>query len=531
MKNDIISIIARYNNLDEKSKISAMETLTKDPESIIFAYKSFDAALVRGAIDKSISLSTLICALIKKKAQKESLEAYLNANSNSSLIKALSSSSPKLRKNAARIMGALKDKKYASMLALTLEKETQLIIRPFIISALGSIGEENSIKILRALYDSKNKVTTDKHELEELNALKDALLKNETIPPLTFLGLKSKREIVLRTMPGFAFELKDQLKELGEDAKTTSQNDQDVILFSDDIQKLYSLRTFSDMYFIVGRKIPFTGKAVLSVLEKFDIVSFLKETHGNDLEKMYYRIEIPGTKITQKQRSEYIHDITSNINKLPLLQDNPYNYQFEILIEPFSRSCDVYINLKTIKDDRFNYRLNTLPASINPYIAAIVAQYIKKYSSKDAKVLDPFCGTGTILVERAKAAPYDSLYGVDIKQNAIDFATENAKAADILINYIHSDIQKFVSNVTFNEIISNMPFGNRVGNHKANIQIYEGFFGNINHYLSKNAFLALYTMEGTLLESVADKNGFNIIEKHKMYAGGLRPTLYILKQK
>lgn len=531
MKNDIISIIARYNNLDEKAKINAMETLTKEPESIILAYKSFDAAFVRGAIDKSLSLSTLICALIKKKAQKESLEAYLNVSSNSSLVKTLSSSSPKLRKNAARIMGALKDKKYASMLTLALEKETQLIVRPFIISALGLIGEETSIKALKALYDSKNKITTEKHELEELNALKDALLKNETLPTLSFLGLKQKKEIVLRTMPGFAFELKNQLIELGEDAKTTNQNDQDVIVFSDDILKLFSLRTFSDMYFIVGRKIPFTGKAVLSALEKYDIVSFLKETHDNDLEKMYYRIEIPGTKITQKQRSEYIQDIASNINKLPLLQDNPYNYQFEILIEPFSRSCDVYINLKTIKDDRFSYRKNSLPASINPYIAAIIAQYIRKYSSKDAKVLDPFCGTGTMLIERAKAASYESLYGVDIKQNAIDFATENTIAAGIHINYIHSDIQKYVSYVTFNEIISNMPFGNRVGNHTANVQIYQGFFDNIKHYLSKDAFLALYTMEGTLLESTADKNGFNIIEKHKMYAGGLRPTLYILKQK
>ena len=321
MKNDLIAIIARYNNLEEKEKIKAIETLSQDPESIIYAYSSFDLALMRGTIDKCISLTSIMCALVKKRIQKESLEEYMKKTSNAPLVKAISLSSPKLTKNTARIMGSLKDPVYTPLLISALSKETQQFVRPYIVQAIGAIGETNSIAVLREVYDKIDKNTTEKHKLDEIDALKHALLKNEIVAPIPFLGLQSQREIVLRTMPGYAFDLKQQLNKLGYDSKTSNQNDQDVVVTTDKAESLYDIRTFSDLYFIVARKIPLTGKAISVALDKFDIVSFLKETHGADLSKMYYRIEIPGTSITQKQRGDYIKEITSHINKLPLLEE------------------------------------------------------------------------------------------------------------------------------------------------------------------------------------------------------------------
>lgn len=528
MKKDLLTIIARYSNMNEKDQKIALDKLLQDPKSITYAYDSFDSAFIRGAIDKCISLSSLMAAMLKKKAQSDSLSAYLQETNNSSLIKALSLSSPKLRKNVARVMGALNDKTYSPLLVSALNKETQQYVRPSLVQAIGSIGEKSSIEFLEKLYDKIDKNATDKNKANEIQALSVAIMKNEKFECPTFTGLDSKKEIVLRTMPGYAFDLKDHLLKLGYEATTSNKNDQDVMIMTDKIESIFDIRTFSDLYFLVGRKIPLNGKSIYSALAKFGLISFLKQTH-TDFNKMYYRIEIPGTSITQKTRSEYIKEISLQINKMPGIHDNPYNYQFELLIEPYSRSCDIYINLKTIKDSRFDYRVNTLPASINPYIAAIVSQYIKKYAKNTSKVLDPFCGTGTMLIERAQAAPYSTLNGVDIKNKAIEFATENSDKAGLPIEYTNSDILRYKPNTKYTEVLSNMPFGNRVGTHAANIEIYEGFFKSVKNYLEADAILALYTMEGKLLETTAQKYNFEIIEKHKMYAGGLRPTLYILK--
>ena len=38
----------------------------------------------------------------------------------------------------------------------------------------------------------------------------------------------------------------------------------------------------------------------------------------------------------------------------------------------------------------------------------------KPYLKEDAAVLDPFCGVGTMLIERNKVLPARSLYGIDI---------------------------------------------------------------------------------------------------------------------
>lgn len=528
MKKELLTIIARYSNMNEKDQKIALEKLMQDPKSVTYAYDSFDAAFIRGAIDKCVSLTSLMAAMLKKKAQRDSLTAYLEETNNSSLIKALSLSSPKLRKNTARVMSALNDEAYSPLLISALKKETQQYVRPSLVQAIGSIGESNSIKLLEELYEKADKDATDKNKINEIQALSVAIMKNEKFVPPTFTGLDSKKEVVLRTMPGYAFDLKDHLIKLGYEATTSNKNDQDVMVVTDKIESLFNIRTFSDLYFLVARKIPLNGRSIYSALTEFGLIPFLKQTHA-DFNKMYYRIEIPGTSITQKTRSEYIKNISFQINKMPGIHDNPYNYQFELLIEPYSRSCDIYINLKTIKDDRFDYRVNTLPASISPYIAAIVSEYIKKYAKSTSKVLDPFCGTGTMLIERAKAAPYSNLSGVDIKNKAVEFATENSDKAGLSIEYTNSDILKYKPNMKYTEVLSNMPFGNRVGTHTANIEIYEGFFKSVKNYLEKDAILALYTMEGKLLESTAQKNNFQIIEKHKMYAGGLRPTLYILK--
>ena len=71
-----------------------------------------------------------------------------------------------------------------------------------------------------------------------------------------------------------------------------------------------------------------------------------------------------------------------------------------------------------------------MAASIAPVNAALAVELARPYLRENGQVLDPFCGVGTMLTERAKALPAHDLYGVDIYRDAIEKARRNAENAD-----------------------------------------------------------------------------------------------------
>ena len=67
----------------------------------------------------------------------------------------------------------------------------------------------------------------------------------------------------------------------------------------------------------------------------------------------------------------------------------------------------------------------------------------KDYLKENAQIIDPFCGVGTMLIERNKKVPAREIYGTDIFGEAIVYARENTELAGAKVNYIHSDFFDF----------------------------------------------------------------------------------------
>mgnify|MGYP002245200123 CR=1 FL=1 len=64
-----------------------------------------------------------------------------------------------------------------------------------------------------------------------------------------------------------------------------------------------------------------------------------------------------------------------------------------------------FLKLYTIPMQRFSYRKNVVAASIHPSLAAMLVSLAKPYLKENAQILDPFCGVGTMLIERDIAQP------------------------------------------------------------------------------------------------------------------------------
>ena len=136
----------------------------------------------------------------------------------------------------------------------------------------------------------------------------------------------------------------------------------------------------------------------------------------------------------------FVKKLSGQIEKLSgrKLINSTTNYEVELrLIENKEGNCNMRVKLFTLRDERFSYRREVISMSIRPVNAALTVALAKEYMKKDAQVLDPFCGVGTMLIERHKAVPANTSYGLDILEEAVDKAKINTEAAHQVIHYIN----------------------------------------------------------------------------------------------
>ena len=98
--------------------------------------------------------------------------------------------------------------------------------------------------------------------------------------------------------------------------------------------------------------------------------------------------------------------------------------------------------------------------------------------------------------------------------------------------FICNDIMRFESKRPYDELICNLPFGNRVGNHSSCERLYEGLLDRMGLLVKKGGIAVLYTMEFTLLKNlIRERRNIEILKQERTEAGGLTPMIFILRVK
>ena len=293
-----------------------------------------------------------------------------------------------------------------------------------------------------------------------------------------------------------------------------------------DFSGVYRARCFQEILFPVAGGIPAEAHAIADRAQGA-LLSLLRDS--TDGPAPYgYRIEVRG--ITDRGR--LAKAIAAAIEDDSLV-NAPSSYDAEIRVELDGVRADVYLKLYTYADPRFSYRKRTLPASIHPATAAAVLRYALGTPEKGKRVLDPCCGSGTMLFERERLAPCAALTGVDISRDAIMMARENADAGNSTAQFVRSDCADFVAHKPYDEVIANLPFGNRVGSHEKNERLYAALLDKLPAWLRPGGTAVLYTMEFTLLKKLVRERAGTIefLSQETTAAGGLMPGIFILKRK
>ena len=160
-----------------------------------------------------------------------------------------------------------------------------------------------------------------------------------------------------------------------------------------------------------------------------------------------------------------------------------------------------------LSDERMRlreYKSAHIRGSLRPSVAAALA--LLSGPMPDDVVLDPFCGAGTLLVERAHLGRYRLLIGCDRDQNALLAARENVGRRYKPLELHRWDAMALpLPDSSIAKIVTNLPWGIRHGSHEDNRRLYPRILQEFNRLLRPGGKSVILTGETRLMSDLATR--------------------------
>lgn len=458
---------------------------------------------------------------IKEEANKYALLYYISDKKD--IIRALlKSEDAKTRKNTVLLMGDLADTEFLKDIMEGYQFEEQRFVKCSYLVALRNYDYREYLPFLKECLENLLKVEiteeNKKHTDDEIRELTALIVAMEGVKKHTFTGEHTMSKVLLLTNRN---HIDVTLREVLKVTSQAKEFNAGVIVKTDELDEILPIRTYSEMLFALdGVSVcPMNPIRAAKMIAEANLVEYLTKRHAGDA-PFYFRVEVK-SKMELSKKSEFAKKFSSELERLTgrKVINSTNNYEFEIrFIENKEQNLNVLLKLYTVKDKRFSYRKEVVASSIRPVYAALTAQLAKDYMKEDAQVLDPFCGVGTMLIERHKCVKAYSTYGVDIYGQAIEQARVNTQAARQVIHYINRDFFDFKHDYLFDEIITNMPFSNATSLKKEEeiTELYRRFFSYVGNVLKEDAVMILYTHNRDLVKRFGKMNGYVVKEEFEI---------------
>lgn len=415
--------------------------------------------------------------------------------------KLLQSDDAKTRKNAALLIGDLGFSDCKEQLFRAYEAETVLFVRSAYLTALIGMDISEYKDALQNRYEDlltmQESSQDAKHLREERMALQKLLGTDAESKKHSFCGLKRERRILLLTHPSYREVTMNELT--AREKKIVAPG---VLVRTSNIKNLTDNRTFREMLFplSVGYLPSDDPERAAKELIASDLLPFLEESHDGD-GAFFFRVDIH-SRMPLSEKSAYAKKLSAVLERESgkKLINSTSGYEIELrLTEKKDGTFQPFLRLITIPMSRFAYRKNSVAATMKPYLAALLVRLASPYLKEHAQVIDPFCGVGTLLVERLAFRRAGMTFGIDTFGEAICGARENTKAAGFEVNYIHRDYFDFTHDYLFDEIITDMP--KRGKKTKAEWDyFYDQFFEKSMSILKDDGVMVLYSDEAAFVK-------------------------------
>lgn len=440
------------------------------------------------------------------------------------LIGLLSEEDPKVRKNAALLIGDLALSQAAEPLLTAYYRETTLFVKSAYLTALGKLDVSRYLDSFRTRMKELSEMTPaedeKKHISEEIRELGKIITKIEGTQKHVFTGFQKPRVVVLAT----GHDRRDvTLREVeGLPARTIKKaaaHPLGVIVSAVELKPLLDLRTYRELLFPLHTRQPVTRVPEQAAEEIWnsELWELLRECHSEEA-PFCFRLELRG-KLEPTEKASFIKKLAARLEAESgrRLINSTGDYEAELRLYLNKQGNFVpFLKLYTIPMPRFSYRKNAVAMSIHPSAAAMLIRLAQPYLKRGARVLDPFCGVGTMLIEREMLVPAAEKYGIDIFGEAVKLGRENAAAAGVQIRFIQRDYFDFTYDGQFDEILTNLPVRGKQSKEEMDA-FYAAFFKKSKRLLAPGGVLIFYSNEeGFVKKQLRLHTGYRLLQQFEV---------------
>ncbi|MDP9104658.1 MAG: HEAT repeat domain-containing protein [Candidatus Eremiobacteraeota bacterium] len=365
------------------------------------------------------------------------------------LVAALAHADWKVRKNAAIALGKTPGDAALDALLERLHDEQDPRVRPSVVLAAGKLaGPSHAARIAAVKPASAEERVALGKVADRLSALG---------------GIVPKIDLDLPVSPGVAVELwcragvadlvAEELAERGVAGRVAGP-DRVAIVQPTALRDVTLVRSALFAALRVDGAAGHDATALGRALCASSAAAEMKRLTADDRVRYRLRVDVPTDAF--RRRREWIAAFAA---ECPDLVNVATSYTWEIIVRGAARRLAVAARPTAYVDDRFAYRKRDVPASIHPTLAAAALRLVRVADADT--VVDPFCGSGTLLAERAVRGPYRRLIGYDIDERALDAARENLASFDG-VELRNADILRLRDHGPVDAVVTNPPYGQRV---------------------------------------------------------------------
>jgi len=176
-------------------------------------------------------------------------------------------------------------------------------------------------------------------------------------------------------------------------------------------------------------------------------------------------------------------------------------------------------------------RVRHAAASLNATVAHAMCRLTQPTAGE--VVVDPMCGAGTLLIERARLAEPALMIGGDVSVKPLEAAETNFDAAEVDAQLLCWDARRLpLARASVDALICNLPWGRRIGSHRSNRHLYPGFVRELARVLRPGGTAALLTQEKRLITRLLGRSSppLQLLREDHLSLSGTHPAIYLVRR-
>ncbi|NJP06481.1 MAG: methyltransferase [Chloroflexaceae bacterium] len=419
----------------------------------------------------------------------------------------------KVRRNAAIALGKLQHRPTLPALKQRLTIETDTQVRTSLILSLGQVAQPSDQDVLADVL-----LTTEAEKIAAQKVADRLVAQSQAIPAIdteSMLSPAIKSELWCRK--GVAALVQQECAAHGMPTQVIAP---DRIRLAQTLSFGQMLTIRTALFPVLVVELPNDPSSPALLGAQFAATHVASEMRRlTQSEAVSYRMTFDNAALSQQTRSQWIAEFASATHGLI---NRASGYSWEIMVRSTPKALVFAARPASVVDQRFAYRKSMLPAALHPTLAAAAVQLVPGHA--DDIVVDPFCGSGTLLAERAMYAPYKRLIGFDHHLDAIQAARINLEGLPN-VSLHKTSFKALAKRQNVSLIITNPPYGQRVANRK---------HARVLHNELDSLAAMVLRPGGTLIvfrpPNFPDPEQLTVIERRRIDAGGLHVDLIVAQK-